>query len=77
MVLFGKGQRMPLKVKKLKAALAKAGFSQRPGKGSHTFWTHPDIPAETITVSGNDGEDAKSYQVRDVRNALKLLGRIL
>ncbi len=68
---------MPLKVKKLKAALAKAGFSLRPGKGSHTFWTHPAILEETITVSGKDGEDAKFYQVKDVRNAPKLLGRTL
>jgi predicted RNA binding protein YcfA (HicA-like mRNA interferase family) len=65
---------MPLKVKKLKAALAKAGFSQRPGKGSHTFWAHTNLPGKTLTISGKDGDDAKSYQITDVRNALKLLG---
>ncbi|MGH2505959.1 MAG: type II toxin-antitoxin system HicA family toxin [Ktedonobacteraceae bacterium] len=65
---------MPLKVKKLRAALAKAGFNQRPGKGGHTFWTHVDLPGETVTISGKDGDDAKSYQLKDVQDALRLLG---
>ncbi|HEX4204515.1 MAG TPA: type II toxin-antitoxin system HicA family toxin [Ktedonobacteraceae bacterium] len=67
---------MPLKVRELKAALSKAGFVWRPGKGSHTFWAHPDLPDE-VTLSGKDGEDAKAYQVRDVRNALSKLGEKL
>ena len=57
--------------------MAKAGFNMRPGKGSHTFWTHPDFPEETVTIAGNDGDDAKPYQIKDVRNALRLLGETL
>ena len=33
---------MPQKIRQLKAALAKAGFFFRPGKGSHTVWEHPE-----------------------------------
>ncbi|MBE3559556.1 MAG: type II toxin-antitoxin system HicA family toxin [Ktedonobacteraceae bacterium] len=66
---------MPVKVRQLKAQLAKAGFSWRPGKGSHTVWTHPALPELELTLSGNDGNDAKPYQIKDVRNALRLLNR--
>ena len=68
---------MPLKVKKLKAALAKAGFVQRPAKGSHTMWVHPKLPSNPVTISGKDGDDAEKYQIRDVRNALGKLGKTL
>jgi len=57
--------------------MAKVEFNMRPGKGSHTFWTHPDLPGETVTIAGKDGDDAKSYQIKDVRNALRLLGETL
>ncbi len=68
---------MPLKVRELKAALARAGFLQRPAKGSHTMWVHPAFPKSSVTVSGKDGEDAQKYQIRDVRNALKKAGKKL
>jgi predicted RNA binding protein YcfA (HicA-like mRNA interferase family) len=68
---------MPLKIKKLKASLARAGFVQRSGKGSHTVWAHPDIPALSLTISGKDGDDAKPYQVKDVRDALGMVGKTL
>ena len=64
---------MPLKIRQLKASLTKAGFSWRPGKGSHTVWTHPALPKLEITLSGKDGNDAKPYQVKDVQDALKQL----
>jgi predicted RNA binding protein YcfA (HicA-like mRNA interferase family) len=64
---------MPPKIRQLKAALDKAGFSWRSGKGSHTVWTHPALPALEITLSGKDGDDAKPYQVKDIQNALKQL----
>lgn len=64
---------MPLKIRQLKAALSKAGFSVRPGKGSHTVWTHPALPEAAITLSGNDGNDAKPYQVKDVQRLIELL----
>jgi predicted RNA binding protein YcfA (HicA-like mRNA interferase family) len=64
---------MPPKIRQLKASLTKAGFSWRPGKGSHTVWTHPALPKLEITLSGKDGNDAKPYQVKDVQDALKQL----
>ncbi len=66
---------MPPKIRQLKAALSKAGFSVRPGKGSHTVWTHPALPEEEITLAGKDGNDAKPYQVRDVQKILERLKR--
>ncbi len=66
---------MPLKIRQLKAKLQKAGFILRSGKGSHTVWRHPDLPDMPVTLSGKDGNDAKPYQIDDVRNALRQLGR--
>ena len=65
---------MPLKIRQLKAMLAKAGFFWRPEKGSHTVWTNPSIPDLEVTISGHDGDDAKPYQTKDVKNALRRLG---
>ena len=60
---------MPPKIRDLKSALRRAGFSERPGKGSHTVWRHP-LVAGRITISGGDGDDAKRYQERLVEEAL-------
>lgn len=65
-------ENMPKKIRELKAMLRKAGFTWRPGKGSHTVWEHLLLTA-TITLSGNDGDDAQRYQENDVKNILKLL----
>ena len=61
---------MPKKVRELKAMLRKAGFSSRSGKGSHTVWSHPKL-SDSVTVSGNDGDDAKMYLEKQVRAAIK------
>ena len=63
---------MPRKLRQLKADLRKAGFVERPGKGSHTNWTHALVPIG-VTLSGHDGDEAKPYQERDVREALRTL----
>jgi len=60
---------MPRKLRELKPLLREAGFIQRTGKGSHTVWLHPNM-ADVIVLSGNDGDDAKPYQQRDVDLAL-------
>lgn len=65
---------MPRKIRQLKADLKKAGFVFRPGKGSHTFWEHPQHPDLFITISGQDGDDAQRYQERDVQKLLMQLG---
>lgn len=51
--------------------LRKAGFSSRPGKGSHTVWIHPALYTDQLTLSGGDGDDARPYQEKDVREILK------
>lgn len=66
---------MPKKIRELKSMLLKAGFTYRPGKGSHTKWFHPLLPGN-LTLSGKDGNDAKPYQERDVNNVLQQLEEI-
>jgi predicted RNA binding protein YcfA (HicA-like mRNA interferase family) len=60
---------MPRKVRQLIADLAKAGFVNRGGKGSHRKFTHPQ--GVNVVISGGSGDDAKHYQEKDVRQALK------
>lgn len=55
--------------------LLKAGFTYRPGKGSHTIWSHPKVP-RTITIAGKDGSDAKSYLEKQVQDALETLDQL-
>lgn len=62
---------MPVKIRKLKADLSKAGFYLRSAKGSHTHWYYQHDASIFITLSGKDGDDADAYQIRDVRNALR------
>ena len=61
---------MPRKIRELKADLRQAGFIWRPAKGSHTRWSHPLVPDVHVTLSGNDGDDARNYQERRVHEAL-------
>jgi predicted RNA binding protein YcfA (HicA-like mRNA interferase family) len=56
------------KVRQLIADLARAGFADRGGKGSHRNFTHSK--GVRVTLSGSPGDDAKHYQERDVRRAL-------
>lgn len=63
---------MPRKIRELKADLRAAGFSEPKGKGSHTVWYHL-LLAGRIVLAGSDGDDAKRYQERAVREALAKL----
>lgn len=67
---------MPKKIRELKAMLQKAGFIYRPAKGSHTFWTHPLIPDEPVTIAGKNGDDAPKYLEKQVNKVLKKLEEI-
>jgi len=67
---------MPKKIRELKAMLRKAGFSSRPGKGSHTVWVHPALSRDELTLSGGDGNDARPYQEKDVREMLRKLKEV-
>lgn len=57
---------MPKKIRELKSLLLKAGFVYRSAKGSHSRWYHPLLPADPITISGIDGDDAKTYLEKEV-----------
>lgn len=59
---------VPPKVRDLLRELERAGFVNRGGKGSHRNYRHPQ--GVNITLSGSTGDDAKSYQVKAVRQAL-------
>jgi predicted RNA binding protein YcfA (HicA-like mRNA interferase family) len=67
---------MSKKIRELKAILRKAGFSSRPGKGSHTVWIHPALFRDQLTLSGGDGDDARPYQENDVREILSKLREV-
>ncbi len=62
---------MPPKIRELIRDLESAGFANRGGKGGHRNFRHPD--GVNITLSGNPGQDAKRYQIRDVKRAIELI----
>ena len=62
---------MPKKIRELKGMLRRAGWNLVPGgKGSHSKWAHPKVTRRVI-LSGNDGDDARRKQERDVENAVQ------
>jgi predicted RNA binding protein YcfA (HicA-like mRNA interferase family) len=50
--------------------LERAGSINRGGKGSHKNYKHPK-GTMVVTVSGKANDDAKQYQEKQVREALK------
>ena len=61
---------MPKKIRELKTMLKKAGFIYRPGKGSHSVWHHPRA-SKAVVLAGKDGNDAKRYQEKDVKDRIR------
>jgi predicted RNA binding protein YcfA (HicA-like mRNA interferase family) len=63
---------VPRKVRELVKDLRDAGFAQVPGggKGSHRKFTHVNYEG-AVTLSGQDGEDAKKYQEKQVKRAIE------
>lgn len=61
---------MPPKIRDLVSELERAGFVDRGGKGSHRNFVHGDL-SEPITISGKLSDDAKFYQIKAVKLALK------
>jgi predicted RNA binding protein YcfA (HicA-like mRNA interferase family) len=59
---------MPRKVRELIRELERAGFVNRGGRGSHRNYEHPT--GARATISGQEGDDAKPYQEREVRRAI-------
>lgn len=66
---------MPKKIRELKTAVLKAGYILQPGrgKGSHTYWKHPLLPEEPLTIPGKDGDDAPLYLEKNVQQVLRKL----
>ena len=64
---------MPRKIRQLKAELKRRGFTLRSSEGSHFKWGHELLPGDSIILCGNDGDDAKRYQERDVKAILSRL----
>jgi predicted RNA binding protein YcfA (HicA-like mRNA interferase family) len=55
----------------LVADLEQVGFALVPGgKGSHRKFRHPKF-AGSVILSGQSGDDAKHYQEKQVRNAIR------
>lgn len=61
---------MPKKIRELKKKLRKAGFTSKPGKGSHEKWVHA-LLAEHVVIAGKDGSDAKKYLEKQVDRVVK------
>ena len=62
---------MPPKIRELMGDLTSAGFENRGGKGSQRNFRHRK--GVNITISGKPGDDAKHYQIRDVKRAIDLV----
>ena len=60
---------MPPKLRELIDKLARSGFADCGGKGSHRNFKHPK--GVRITISGKAGSDAKPYQEKAVKQALR------
>ncbi|MDP1931453.1 MAG: type II toxin-antitoxin system HicA family toxin [Gammaproteobacteria bacterium] len=61
---------MPPKIRELIRDLERAGFYNRGGKGSHRNFIHPNL-SDPVTLSGQSGQDADRYQIRQVSNAIR------
>lgn len=63
---------LPRKIRQLVKDLIDAGFELLPGgvKGPHRKFTHPDY-RRAVTLSGQDGDDAKKYQEKQVKQAIE------
>jgi predicted RNA binding protein YcfA (HicA-like mRNA interferase family) len=65
----------PKKIRELKAALRKAGFTNKPAKGNHKKWKH-ELLSQKIIIAGKDGSDAKPYLEAQVYKALAMLEKM-
>ncbi|MGI8641659.1 MAG: type II toxin-antitoxin system HicA family toxin [Pyrinomonadaceae bacterium] len=61
---------MPPKIRELIAELERNGFTNRGGKGSHRNFEH-SLSSKIVRISGKTSNDAKIYQIKQVREALK------
>ena len=62
--------RVPRKIRQLISDLEKEGFVNRGGKGSHRNFVHA-ASSTNVTLAGKTGADAKIYQEKDVKEAIR------
>jgi predicted RNA binding protein YcfA (HicA-like mRNA interferase family) len=67
-----RSDKMPRKKRDIKRDYRQAGFIERQGKGDHTNYSHP-LLRDVYTVAGTDGDDARPYDEKNLRQALKAL----
>jgi len=67
-VLFWYRFDMPPKIRELIRDLESAGFRNEGGKGSHRKFRHAN--GTIVVISGNAGNDAKPYQIREFKCAI-------
>lgn len=60
---------MPRKIRDLLKDLRQAGFVMDRQKGSHRQFKYPNLPG-VITVAGAEGDDAKTYQERQIAEVI-------
>ena len=61
---------MPRKIRQLIRDLESARFVNRGGKGDHRNFVHSKV-SKPVTIDGKEGDDAKHYQERAVRAAIR------
>ncbi|OUC13077.1 MAG: hypothetical protein B0A82_18900 [Alkalinema sp. CACIAM 70d] len=68
---------MPKKIREIKQIVSQAGFvlQKKRGKGSHTYWIHPLLPAMPLIIPGKDGDDAPKYLENQIEKALEILNQ--
>jgi hypothetical protein len=62
---------MPRKLRQLRSDLRRAGWAIDRQSGSHQIWKHALVPGAEVNLAGADGQDARPYQERDVREAVR------
>jgi len=61
--------RRPLAASRPQAASDQA--VQTAQEGSHAKWRHTLVPETEVVIAGHDGDDAKAYQEKQVRELLR------
>ncbi len=61
------------KLRQWRADLQRVGFYLDHQTGSHQIWKHPLIPGISVNLVGKDSADAKPYQEREIREAMRKL----
>ncbi len=64
---------MSRKLRQWRADLQREGFYLDHQTGSHQIWKHPLIPGISVNLVGKDSADAKPYQEREIRAAMRKL----